>query len=546
MVGRLMTQLGTSSIEAAVVAEFGRVLRAAIGPDDDFFDHGGTSILAMELVNSLCQDLVRDIAIRALYTNSTPARFARHCAQLPVLDPLGGRADRAGADAAGADGAVLALAYGQEYRITHSSRLDGSFADTLRPVALVQRIEGRLDAAVLAASVRALAGRYDALRVHFERRAGDIVQVVSDAANFRAEIAISADRPVEEAAARRLLAASMRRPFALGSGPLWRFAAARTRAGWVTWLIADHSIVDGAAMEVLSRALWSDYAAECGLPGVAEPGPAEPYAEWVRRNAKRSWERERHYWTATMAGVSPFHHWDDRLPPLPEQPPRAESRSLRVPPLRGALQGSYRADGPALLAVVARTLGQQLHRHLGVDEAVLMIPTTNRGPRGNWSQVANVATELPLRVRVGPPTDSAATIRERLDRALQYGEIPIARLVEFFPSPVPPASADATAAQISGRDHVGIRVNLLRAVQRAAVACPELIVRAADDLLPQEVGWVSGLHLDIVVGEDIELQAVYSPVHFQATVVNTFLDAVAASVRDPYSLTHSPREDHPR
>ncbi|MFG3207097.1 amino acid adenylation domain-containing protein [Streptomyces sp. NPDC048192] len=68
----------------AVVEVFAEVLRRpAIGPHDDFFDLGGSSLQAARLVNRLRKRLGRDLALATLFEASTPAGIAAVLQEAP-------------------------------------------------------------------------------------------------------------------------------------------------------------------------------------------------------------------------------------------------------------------------------------------------------------------------------------------------------------------------------------------------------------------------------------------------------------------------------
>ncbi|WP_069885207.1 non-ribosomal peptide synthetase [Streptomyces luteocolor] len=71
----------TNGALTTVLDRFRTVLQApALGPDDDFFAHGGQSILAMRLVSELRTDLPAAAALRvsALFDRPTPRQLAEH------------------------------------------------------------------------------------------------------------------------------------------------------------------------------------------------------------------------------------------------------------------------------------------------------------------------------------------------------------------------------------------------------------------------------------------------------------------------------------
>lgn len=69
-----------------VTATWREVLGVPIGPDDDFFDAGGNSLLAMRLMRDLRRRLDVDLTIAEIYEHPSPARLTRALAQRDASD----------------------------------------------------------------------------------------------------------------------------------------------------------------------------------------------------------------------------------------------------------------------------------------------------------------------------------------------------------------------------------------------------------------------------------------------------------------------------
>jgi aryl carrier-like protein len=58
-----------------VVAVWSELLGSAVGPDDNFFERGGHSLLAIQMLARLEDDLGVDATVATLYRNPTPRGF---------------------------------------------------------------------------------------------------------------------------------------------------------------------------------------------------------------------------------------------------------------------------------------------------------------------------------------------------------------------------------------------------------------------------------------------------------------------------------------
>ncbi|MFE9561582.1 condensation domain-containing protein [Streptomyces sp. NPDC006487] len=79
---------GDDRLAPALLRLFAEVLeRGQLGPDDNFFKSGGHSLLAVRLVNRIKAELGRELTLREVFRNPTPARLAALLASAPPVPP---------------------------------------------------------------------------------------------------------------------------------------------------------------------------------------------------------------------------------------------------------------------------------------------------------------------------------------------------------------------------------------------------------------------------------------------------------------------------
>jgi hypothetical protein len=76
-----------TGVEGQIASAWQRVLGRFAGPDENFFDAGGTSLQLLEIHATLTRDLGRDVPIPMLFEHPTIRALARQLAGTVVADP---------------------------------------------------------------------------------------------------------------------------------------------------------------------------------------------------------------------------------------------------------------------------------------------------------------------------------------------------------------------------------------------------------------------------------------------------------------------------
>ncbi|WP_280228207.1 non-ribosomal peptide synthetase, partial [Nocardia cyriacigeorgica] len=169
----------TTDAERLVAEVMADVVGADItGADDNFFDIGGTSLLATQLVARLAAATGTRLEVRAVFAGPTVAELA---ARLDSGSPDQGRPPLV----AGARPQRIPLSAAQR-RLWFLNRFDGGAGERSAGaynVPVVLRLRGRLDRAALIAALHAVQRRHEALRTVFPVIEGEPAQVVLDPAD---------------------------------------------------------------------------------------------------------------------------------------------------------------------------------------------------------------------------------------------------------------------------------------------------------------------------------------------------------------------------
>ncbi|WP_020722882.1 non-ribosomal peptide synthetase [Actinomadura atramentaria] len=424
--------------EAAVAAVFAELLGAdRVGIDDDFFELGGNSLVAMRIVSRVRRALGVELPVRALFEAPTVAG----------LTALAGGSGAAGparpALTARERPAEVPLSYAQQ-RLWFLHRFEGPSATYNVPVAL--RVRGALDLAALRAALGDVVARHEALRTVLPDTGGVPRQVVLDAAAARPELRVT------DATERDL-------PVRLGTAAGYTFdvtAEPPLRADLfrladdehVLLLLLHHVAGDGWSMAPLARDLIGAYVERAaGREPRWSPLPVQyaDYTLWQRElfgsedDPDSLISRQLAYWTDALAGLP------EELP-LPTDRPRPAEASYRGATERFALG----ADAHAALLALARATGASpfmvaqaafaaLLTRLGAGTDVPVgSPIAGRTDEALDDLVGNFVNMLVFRTDTsGDPTfrELVARVKETDLAAYAHQDVPFERLVEVLNPP---------------------------------------------------------------------------------------------------------------
>ena len=144
-----------------------------VSADDDFFDLGGHSLLATQLVSRLREAFALELPLRALFEAPVLSGLAREI-ERALREGEGTLAPALGPQPRPADGVPLSFA---QQRLWFLDRLEPESPFYNVPVAV--RLLGRLELPALAAALREIVRRHEALRTRFVETAGRPVQVIA-------------------------------------------------------------------------------------------------------------------------------------------------------------------------------------------------------------------------------------------------------------------------------------------------------------------------------------------------------------------------------
>ena len=422
---------GTAA-EEVVCALFGEVLGVdLVGADDSFFDLGGDSLLAMQLISRVRAVLDADVDIRALFAAPTPARVAAAAGaagRAPVPLRPWERPER------------VPLSFAQ-WRMWFINQLDEDQATYNLPAVI--GLEGALDRNALAQALADVAARHEVLRTVFPHDGGVPWQQILDAQAGRPDLVV---REVSDAEMADAVAQVAARGFDLTAELPWRAELLVTGPGRaVLVLVVQHIAGDGWSMGVLARDLSAAYAARRAgsAPGwAALPVQYADYALWQRAvlgsedDPGAVISAQLAYWREALAGLPAEL-------PLPADRPRPAAAShrgaavaLRVgPQTHAGLVDAARAGRATVFMVVQAALAVLLARLSGADDIPVGAPVAGRADVALDELAGFFVNTLVLRTDLrGDPSLAEAIARARRAAlgAYAHQDVPFERLVEML------------------------------------------------------------------------------------------------------------------
>jgi amino acid adenylation domain-containing protein len=405
-----------------------------LGIHDNFFDLGGDSLRAAQVVARFRRSLHLEVSLQDLFSAPTLAALAdyvertRGTTRLSETSSLeiARRGDR------------LPLSFAQR-------RL--WFLDQLEPgsarynVVHALQITGQLDAQILQRSLNEIVSRHENLRTVF---------TVIDAQPFQKILpVVTVELPVidltevvpganRSSALEQVIAEEAHRPFDLACGPIIRCKLlVLGREQYVLLLTVHHIAFDGWSGTVLEREISAFYAAFSS--GKPSPLPELPfqyadYAAWQARSLRGGVAAKLvSYWKKQLANLSRLQLPTDRPRPAVQSCRGARKWFSLSAGTTQALNALSRQEHATLFMLLLTGLQTLLHRYTGQTDIVTGTPVAGRRHAETEKLIGFFLNMLVLRVDLsGDPTFREAVARTRqicLD-GYAHEELPFEMLVE--------------------------------------------------------------------------------------------------------------------
>ncbi|MEV6428724.1 amino acid adenylation domain-containing protein, partial [Nocardia sp. NPDC051463] len=424
----------STPIEEIVAQVFGEVLDLPrVGVDDDFFDLGGNSLIATQVVSRVGNALDTRVPVRMLF-------------EAPTVAALAARVESQAGDGAGKALVVrerpeeIPLSLAQQ-RMWFLNRFDTQSAVNNMPMAI--RLSGELDVAALQVAVIDVIDRHESLRTVFPETNSGPVQVVLDAAQIVPDL--TPYRVTEETLVQHLIDLASMAFDVTSEVPLHARLFEISETEYVLGMVVHHISADGWSMAPLSRDVIVAYAARTSweAPTWAElPVQYADYALWQREvlgsetDPSSLISTQIRYWQRELADLP------DELV-LPWDHPRPAAASYRGGTYAFVISGETqralvelgRRYNSSLFMVMHSALAVLLARASGTSDIAIGTPVAGRGEAALDDLIGMFVNTLVLRTNVDGATsfaDQLAKARETDLHAFAHSDVPFERLVEVL------------------------------------------------------------------------------------------------------------------
>lgn len=393
--------------------------------DQDFFEVGGNSLSAMQVVAKLREQHGVQYDVRALYDYPTLRRFAEY------VDV----AKQSGAAPADADWTAppelaehpLSPAQKRLWFLAHSED-DGATYN----IPVYSQLEGALNLPRLRAALLGVESRHEVLRLRWFRRADEMRQAPAD---IRAHLPVvdlaGLPVPTRNLESERLLGSDAREPFEWLERPLSRQFLIRLQVERhvLAWSL-HHAIADHWSVGILMRDLFSLYA------GRSLPAPGLRYVDYAWQQQRAQAESKRaeglRFWRSTLADAPEVL----ALPLDRERPPVQSNRGARAEmqlpaSLCARLERLALEHGASLYMVLLAAFKGMLSGLTGQTHMVIGTPVANR-PEPFTDCVGFFANTIAICTRFGASdrfTDLLSAVRRSALDAYAHQDVPFDEVV---------------------------------------------------------------------------------------------------------------------
>ncbi|WP_429385033.1 amino acid adenylation domain-containing protein, partial [Mucilaginibacter sp. UYCu711] len=400
---------------------------ARVGINDDFFEIGGHSLLAMRLVSVIRKQMKAEIKINDIFENPTIADQAQllgHRHTKPAFSSITVQKRPE----------FIPLSFNQE-RLWFIDQLEGSVQ---YHVSAVLHLNGKLNELALSYAIQTIINRHEVLRTVYLQNQGDVFQFIKPENEFYLSVIDGAHFKDDASGFTEYLRNLTRQPFNLSKDDMIRGTLINIDGQEYVLVVTIHHIAsDGWSMSVIIKELVELYEAYCigaepNLPVL--PVQYADYAIWQRSYMQNDALRAGlTYWKTKLADIYPLTLPTDYVRPSLSTNQGASEIFYLEKELTDKLQALGQTEGATLFMTLLATFNVLLYRYSGQDDICIGSPIANRTLYEVEQLIGFFLNTLALRNEV----NGHETFRQLLKKvktttleAYEHQDVPFEKVVE--------------------------------------------------------------------------------------------------------------------
>jgi surfactin family lipopeptide synthetase A len=421
-----------NELEKWLTGVFAEVLHIEkVGINDDFFELGGDSISATQVMTRIRAYLDQDAPLKVLFEQQTVAGLAHYfeaCQltnEIKSIQPiLRGRE-------------AYPASFAQE-RLWLLQELDKDQPVYNEPIAF--KIKGQLNSAALIDALNKIIERHETLRTFFRMDGEQLIQVIMDKPEFDIPFYDLTVMPTDEREdyAHKVMYEDARKPFELHRAPLFRAKLFMLKdEEWFLYMNMHHIITDAWSILVLLKELNTIYDAfDNGRLCPLEPLPFQylDFSSWQRDWLERGEiSRQLDFWKAELEGMPTVLQ-------LPADYPRPAVQTYDGDKLYFSIDLSLvkrikelaKSNHASEYMIFLSAFNLLLHRYSGQKEILVGSPVANRNQNGLEDLIGFFVNTLVVKSIYKPGTPFSEyfkEVKERCFTIFNHQDVPFERLV---------------------------------------------------------------------------------------------------------------------
>jgi amino acid adenylation domain-containing protein len=399
-----------------------------IGIHDNFFDFGGHSLMATQVVSRVRNTFNLELSLSKLFEKPTIAQLA----EVLVGQELEQKESQI----------IPRVSWEQEIPLSYPQQLMWYWHPLIGVFSFT--VDGILNKAVLEQSFNEIIRRHESLRTSFISVDGKPIQVISTVAKINLSVVELSSSPEQITKLEELAITESEKPFDLAQGPPLRVTLVQLSSEThVVMLVMDHIIYDGWSIGIIMSELYTLYEAYSqGNPSPLSELPIQytDYTYWQRHQTAEVLEKHLSYWRHKLAGTSSISPLltDRRPPEVGSFDTQAGLEVFEINQnLKQKLEQLGKELGTTLFTIIMSAFFALLYRYSGESDLILAAVNANRNRVEIEPLIGMFANMLAIRAQF--PDDSSFTelltqVTQTTEEAYEHQDIHITKLSEeLFP-----------------------------------------------------------------------------------------------------------------